>query len=706
MSQYLRRAFTSFSLPAWAPFAALVLGLLLAWPNFLLAGRWADIEGSLRGGKAPWYAAVLIVTTALAILHRRRVGQPLSLGLMPAVLTAIGVVVLVTGFLFRLPPATWSQMPFWDDWTPLFQAAITGVQLLERGTVHGWNWWFLGGYPTSNDIAQNFAVITILPMKVFGDLVGLHLVQAVWFLSVPVFVWWDIRQEDRQTGLLAAGLACFFAVGFFGNLGRSGDVNSMCGVFAAGLAMMGSRAARLDRRWGGPVLMLGLTFALYSHVAFFVYAVIFLALEALYFKDRSAALRLVVATTISLVASLPMHWESLRYSQYVSFNNVAFTPGAPKHLAPFLRSLYYNVEILVLPGRWFNDYRSLANVWLPVLALVALLPGRTRVGFYAWATLVTQGLLRLNSVEFGAGFDRIMHMLPLLTAPALAGFIVRCAGTRALATALAALLALYVQISLFTVPHVNSVRDFNPTLIDRMATLDGNMVLVEINPHRDMDSDPVRHSVRSPFGVHYEALLPTVAGQRFYAQMWDGWVWNGLRGQVVAGGTFNGAAISKTAPDAFEAEMRRWGVKHLLVWSDETRSYLAANPHFVNGWREGTWSHFELANADDRSIVVSAGTGRLTDLDLLGANVELRNVVAGEPVVIRTNYYPAWEASADGRVVPLFNENRQLAFNAPASGSYVVSLKYPRRPWLPLVGGFAFIAGIVVLRRWPRQDVA
>jgi hypothetical protein len=296
-----------------------------------------------------------------------------------------------------------------------------------------------------------------------------------------------------------------------------------------------------------------------------------------------------------------------------------------------------------------------------------------------------------------------MHMLPLLAAPALAGFVVRCAGTRALATALAVLIGLYVQVSLWTVPHVKEVREFNPPLIDRMATLDGNMVLVEINPHRDMDSSPTRHSVRSPFDVHYEALLPSVTGQRFYAQMWDGWVWNRLRGQVVAGGTFEGKAISETTPDDFEAEMRRWGVRHLFVWSDDTRGYLAADHNFTERWRQDTWSHFELADADARSVVATQGTGQLTNLDLLGASVQLTNVVAGEPIVIRTNYYPAWEAFADGRPVPLFSNDRQLAFKAPASGSYVVTLSYPKRPWLPLVAVITLVAGVVILRRWPRQ---
>ena len=87
------------------------------------------------------------------------------------------------------------------------------------------------------------------------------------------------------------------------------------------------------------------------------------------------------------------------------------------------RAVYYNIEMLVLPHRWFNDYRSINNVWLPVLVVSALLPGRSRASYYAWLAVVTQLLLRVNTPEAGAMFDRIQHIFPLLTAPALAGFV-------------------------------------------------------------------------------------------------------------------------------------------------------------------------------------------------------------------------------------------------------------------------------------------
>ena len=65
-----------------------------------------------------------------------------------------------------------------------------------------------------------------------------------------------------------------------------------------------------------------------------------------------------------------MHWESLRYPEYVSFNNTVYQHGEPIRWGEFARNAFYNVEILALPQRWFNDYRSLANVWLlPMLVM-------------------------------------------------------------------------------------------------------------------------------------------------------------------------------------------------------------------------------------------------------------------------------------------------------------------------------------------------
>jgi hypothetical protein len=692
------------TLPAWIPRGALFASLALAWMNFLGTSRWADQPGSLHGAKEIWYVAALSIATLVAIWQWTSIGRPVDPGrAAPSVFLASGAGVLVACLLIRLPPSQWNQIPFDDDWTPLFKAAANGVALMKRGVVMGWNWPFLGGYPASADVAQSFAAHAFIPMALFGDRVGFHVVHAIWILAVPFFVWWDLRLEDPRAALVAAALACCTTASLSVGLGKSGDVNSLAGVFSAALALFGSRAARAGRWWGGPLVALGLTASLYSHIAFFVYAGMFLVLEAVFYREVRAVVRAAIAGLVALIASLPVHWETLRYPAFVSLNNVVYAPGAPVNWSVFWHTLYYNVEILALPHRWFNDYRSLVNVWSPAILLVALLPGRSRARFYAWAALLTHALLRLNTGEFGAGFDRIMHMLPMLAAPALAGFVLRVAGTRLLAMSLAIVMALYVAVSFKPVPHVRSVREFNPALIDRLATLDGNLVLVEVSPHRDMDSDPVTRTAKAPWNVHFESLLPDVAGQRFYSQMWDGWTWGIWRGQVVGAGSFAGRAISKTPPDVFTAEMQRWGVKHLLVWTEASRTYLAGAGPYVERWRDGLWSDFELTGADVRSAATPRGTARLTHLDPLGADVELENVQAGDPVVVRTNYYPAWLARAGSQAVTLYSEKGQLAFTAPSGGSYVVRLAYPRRHALSLFALGALVIGMFALSRPDRR---
>ncbi len=681
-------------LPVWLPNAGLSASLLLAWLNFLLTGRWAALHGSLHGWKEPWYAAALLGATILTAAGWRHVGRPALLPKPVSVLLpATGALVIVTGLFSRLPLSDWSRIPFWDDWTPLFQEAVNGVRLLRHGTGAGWNWWFLGGYPTSTEIAQSFAALAFIPMQLFGDRIGFHLIHAMFFLAVPAFVWWDLRQEDRTLGWVAGGLACLFGTGFYGTLAAAGDTNSLAGVFSATLALFGSRAARLGRWWGGPALLLGLTLCLYSHVAFFIYALIFLSLEILYFRDVRAIRRLVIAVTMAGLAALPVHWESLRYPEYLRVNNTVYDPSAPVNWNAVAHALYYNVEMLAFPHRWFNDYRSLANVWWPAMFVVALLPGRSRVGFYAWAVMLAQGLLRLNTADFGVIFDRVQHMFPLLAAPALAGFVVRCAGTRMLAVALLATLGLYVQTDFSPIRHISEVRDFDPAFVHHLAGLDGNLVLVELSPHHVMYDDGRRRSPKTPFDAHFEGLLPGVAGQRFYGQMWDGWAWNVFRGQLVAAGTYAGRPIADTPVEAFEAEMRRWGVRHLLVWTDACRDYLARTGRFAERWRSGRWSEFELSDADVRSVATIVGVGQLRNLSFLGADVTLDNVAAGDPVIVRTNYYPAWVARTDAGPVPLYASAGQLAFRAPAAGSYVVHLEYPRRRWLSVLAICAFIAG-------------
>ncbi|MBA3884900.1 MAG: hypothetical protein H0X67_04085 [Acidobacteria bacterium] len=59
------------------------------------------------------------------------------------------------------------------------------------------------------------------------------------------------------------------------------------------------------------------------------------------------------------------------------------------------------------------------------------------------------------------------------------------------------------------------------------------------------------------------------------------------------------------------------------------------------------------------------------------------------------NYFPAWRTEADGADVELFPVDGQLAFRAPADGSYVVSLEYPRRRPLMALAVLVLVLGSV-----------
>jgi hypothetical protein len=81
----------------------------------------------------------------------------------------------------------------------------------------------------------------------------------------------------------------------------------------------------------------------------------------------------------------------------------------------------------------------------------------------------------------------------------------------------------------------------------------------------------------------------------------------------------------------------------------------------------------------------------------------IRSAVQSDHAVVRTNYYPAWQARVGDAPVSLYASDGQLSFHAPASGSYMVRLDYPRRRWLSLIALTVFVCGLYVLSRWPGQ---
>lgn len=682
---------------------AMLASLAIMCLNYAGTSRWAHIPGSLHGPKQPIFIAVLILTTILALWPWPSARPPLG---RAARLTGwSGVILLAVLFFIWFPPGAWRQIPFLDNWPARYLSTMQGIDLLKRGTVAGWQWSYLGGYHLSSDVTQSLSALALVPVWLFGSAPGFHLLHFLLFLSLPVLVFWDLAPEDQETRQVAAGVTAIVTAGFSYLLLRSGDTNSLAGVAGTMLTLVASRAAARGLRWGGPLLLGALVLLNYVHAGFLLYAVLFLVVEALFYRDRVRLVRALLAAACAFVAGLPLYWESWRYPHYFVPNNVMFDPGVAFEWTSFARKLYYNVELLWLPGRWLNDFTGLAAICLPITAYVASRV-RSRAGLYAWIALTTTVLLRFNTPEFAYLFLRPVHMLAVCLGPVLAVFLSRFVGRRALVLAFLALVAAYLQILVFQVPHIATLRDANPSLVDRVTALDGALVLVENTPHRDMDADPRRTTEPTPFGAHVEQVLAAATGRRLYAGLWDGWQWSPYRDQLLAGGAFRGVAIALVPVDDFTAELRKWGIRHLVVWSRASLGYLREHPAlFAERWNSGAWHQFEYLAADTRDVWASAGTARLISFDALGGTVQLDAVRAGAELIVRTNYYPAWTARVERTAEPiaLHANNGQLAFSAPADGSYRVVLSYPRRTWLALIALGVGLLGAATLSRWPRS---
>jgi hypothetical protein len=668
----------------------LTISLAVAWLNFLLTSKWAALPGALNGWKRPWYGVALGCATVFVLTWKRE-GPPRLQGL--GTLFVLGWLWLGFLFLWTFPPSTWPLIPFSDDWVPRLQATADAVSLLRHGAVVGWQWAFLGGYYTSGDLGQTLTLLGALPMTLLGDRIGYHVLHAILLAGIPWMVYLDLKTDGRrEVAYLGGFFALICTAGMFGTIIPSGDTNAIAGVFCAMLALRGSSMARLGSRIGGAMIALGLTLALYSHTAFFLYTGLYLVVEAVFYRDWRMLARAAAAGTVAAIAAAPQYIELILYPRFYITNNVIYAPG-PIRVADVAREIYYNAEILLHPHRWFNDYLSLTNVFLVLIAWVAARGDRSRPQVYAWLVLATVVLLRLNVREVGFLFAREMHMTAALTPAPLAWFVVtQC--DRRLALAMIAVVGLYVQTGLVPIKHIRDVREFDAALIDRVSGLDGHLVLFESSPHLDLNAEPGRQSERTPFEAHVEALLPAATGRLFYGQSWDTWHWTPLRGQVVAAGAFRGTYLARTPIDAFSAEMRKWGVRQLMVWSSASKAYLDAAPAaFARVWTHGRWAQYELFDADTRAVVAEAGQGTLEQLTPLGGTVRLSDTRQGSRIVVRTNYFPAWNARAGTADVPLFASDGQLAFRAPRDGSYDVTLEYPRRGWLQVVSVAMFILG-------------
>ena len=102
---------------------ALLVTLALFWLNFLTTARWAHVPGALHGPKWPYVAALLVLTTVLAL--RWKGGGSIESGTGTAAaegrwILIAGLAALIAGLVVWFPPSTWTGIPYLDNWATRF----------------------------------------------------------------------------------------------------------------------------------------------------------------------------------------------------------------------------------------------------------------------------------------------------------------------------------------------------------------------------------------------------------------------------------------------------------------------------------------------------------------------------------------------------------------------------------------------------------
>ena len=370
---------------------------------------------------------------------------------------------------------------------------------------------------------------------------------------------------------------------------------------------------------------------------------------------------------------------------------MSFNTEPRLNVARAVLKIFYNFQILVEPWRWLNDAIGFVSMFLPIV-LVAAWRRDGRVGYYAWAALMVDGLFRLSFNDTGATLQRSFHLLIVFGPVAVAWFIVVRLWDRWLAVAVTALAAICFQITAIHVPHVSSVSSYLPTLTDRIRRVDDRRVLVENNPHRNTVASGLGRSEPSLYGIHFEALLPEETAKLFYAGFWDGWQFTPFTGEMLAGGAWQRHLLADDDRPAFVAEMHRWGVRHLFVWSKTAIAHLSTWPEFEAIWQADPWREYVLREplADARIIETPHGRGELASATPLGATVRLFDVQSGDRVVVRTHFHPAWQlASGDA---PGIDGDDGAELKRP-SGKLVALAQYA----ILVVGLVMVLVGVLVM---------
>jgi hypothetical protein len=604
-----------------------------------------------------------------------------SAGTILCVLAAvIGIV-----FFMKFPAAEWNQILFHDDFTSNYAESVKGAEALMQGGMFGWDSRMLGGYPMAFEISTSRAWFLLPFSLIMGPKIGYHAMIFLFYMVFPFLCYWYARivLNDRGSAAAASAFASLFLVGLFRNyVLLFGTTDILMGLNFFVLNLILYEKMKTGSRWAPFLLSATIPLTMYAHLTFFICSVVLISVQA--FLDRSPRLLARTAAVLGFAFLMTLHYSYylVVFHGYLNGTGSVYDPASIP-LKDDLKSILFQFLAQVnpfdfrfvkftfdeLPIRiapivllvFLRGSRHLRRIVIFVAAIWLVFPLqhhavqavllRTVITYALFLSVVLGHFLKTQMALFRV---QNLLLLPLLFAPCIA------------------------SPAFFRFGHIDSIKTMWPGFHQVASRLDGNMVLLEnVGSYNIIPYEKVR-SQAGALDAHWESLVSYELNKRLFSNTIEGYHLTSFRGNMLSCGVYQGYPIEHYKPEVFSALFKKWGIRYLVLWSNRSKQYFAALAAYRPVWSDGDWVIAEYLEADPRSVVVEHGEGRLEDQDYFAKRISLSGVSAGDTVVVRQNFFPTWKAYFAGKRVPVVNHDRQLGLIAPSSGSYDITMRFPK----------------------------
>ena len=642
-------------------------------------------------------AALLTLLADPANRPFARFERALTWLLRPRISIPLVLMLALATFFVKFPPADFDSLVFFDDYPTIYTVTVKGWEMLKQGGIFGWDQRLMGGYCTVHDVSHN-EIFFMLPFLPFGSRVAFHLMILFFYLLFPLLLYWYARLEFAQGGArgeraatLALWIGFFVVFGYFDNLLYWGMVNSFIGLNFMLLDLTLFAYLRQGRRYAGLALILSLSATLYAATGFFVYALLLLGLDFLWHFQWKLVPRLAFVMVAAFLVTLTFTYQFLRFPDYFVQSDEIYRPVAysvgeiiAQSVAALPRVTDPRFWLLGRPVR----YQGMVIVSLPILAVLGWAGLRAAKGSMSrtelkavLATLAVMLATLAVSPSLDMFISRIRFVLPVTLALVYAAwqFQEERLHPAPLLLILTILMATLPSRLLEPITHVRSLSDYNAPLMAQIESLDSDLLILESMGGYNLatEGEGITEYLQNP--THMESYFPFETTKSYLSNNQEGYHHSIYRRNFITSGAFRGKLLDDWPMGEIKAFLNKWGVRHLVLWSQISQDYLGSDADFRQLWSDGEWAIYEYAKAAPGQVVMSSGAGRIHVVGYFEQQVQLGGARAGDLVKLRMNYFPAWRAyDEQGQEVALQEDDEQMAFFAPRDGSYTVTLRYPR----------------------------